>query len=107
MVRHLHEEGRGVATLVLWLDCDREGENICMEVVDCVRPKAKRSLQILRAHFSAVAKPDILRAMVRCWLVQGFVGFVYPVWSPETHMPCPDANTGEPWQGQRKRGACC
>lgn len=65
MVRHLEEEARGADVLVLWLDCDREGENICMEVVDTVQPRAKRGLRVLRAKFSAVAKPDILKAMVR------------------------------------------
>lgn len=65
MVRHLQEEARGVDVLVLWLDCDREGENICMEVVDSVTPKAKRDLRVLRAKFSAVARPDILKAMVQ------------------------------------------
>lgn len=39
--------------LMLWLDCDREGENISSEVVSVCLGSGHR-MQILRAHFSSV-----------------------------------------------------
>ncbi|KXZ51646.1 hypothetical protein GPECTOR_11g100 [Gonium pectorale] len=66
---HLQREGRGMDVLVLWLDCDREGENICFEVMDNVVPYMSRrgggggQPSVLRARFSAITAPEIRAAM--------------------------------------------
>ena len=53
----------GISYLVLWLDCDREGENICFEVIDAIKPVTKLSDDvILRAKFSAITDIDIKKA---------------------------------------------
>jgi DNA topoisomerase III len=51
--------------MVLWLDCDKEGENICFEVLDiCKKNIPKSKLQrIYRAKFSSIAEKDIRKAM--------------------------------------------
>lgn len=51
--RTLEQEARRCQWLVLWLDCDREGENIAFEVVE-VCTAVNRHLNIKRAHFSAL-----------------------------------------------------
>ncbi|KAL8272240.1 hypothetical protein Esti_003834 [Eimeria stiedai] len=47
--------------LVLWLDCDREGENIAFEVLQICQ-EANRDLQVFRAVFSAVTRHELERA---------------------------------------------
>lgn len=52
--------------LILWLDCDREGENICFEVIENVSQYLYPNFEspfILRARFSSVTPKDILDAM--------------------------------------------
>ncbi|KAL5075165.1 hypothetical protein RYX36_014149 [Vicia faba] len=56
--RTLEEEARRCQWLVLWLDCDREGENIAFEVVD-VCTAVNPHLTIKRARFSALVPSEI------------------------------------------------
>jgi len=51
--RTLQQEVRNCQWLILWLDCDREGENIAFEVIE-VCTEVNRNLNILRARFSAL-----------------------------------------------------
>ncbi|XBH57880.1 DNA topoisomerase 3-alpha [Aegilops tauschii subsp. strangulata] len=60
--RTLEEEARTCQWLVLWLDCDREGENIAYEVVD-ICAGANRNLNIWRARFSALIPREIHEAV--------------------------------------------
>ena len=48
--------------LILWLDCDREGENIAFEVIDTVS-SVNSKIDILRANFSALTYTDIIKAI--------------------------------------------
>jgi DNA topoisomerase-3 len=60
---NLRKLAREADWLILWLDCDREGEAIAFEVLDvCV--KAKRSLKIFRARFSALTRQDLMHALM-------------------------------------------
>lgn len=70
VVKHLAKEAKGIDYLVLWLDCDREGENIAFEVISCVKSAMKRTpvlygsgANVFRAKFSALTTRDVHRAM--------------------------------------------
>ena len=70
--RHLQTEARHADALILWLDCDREGENICFEVIANTEhwmtsvdklPGALKKQRIFRARFSALSQQAMKAAM--------------------------------------------
>ncbi len=62
LVRTLHAESRHADWLILWLDCDSEGEKIAFDVRD-VCLASKRNIVVKRARFSAMTRGDLLRAI--------------------------------------------
>ncbi|XP_060946009.1 DNA topoisomerase 3-alpha [Limanda limanda] len=59
--RTLEKEVRQCQALVIWTDCDREGENIGFEVIDVCKA-VKHNLQVFRAKFSEITPNSIRRA---------------------------------------------
>ena len=69
MSEHLSREAVDADALVLWLDCDREGENICFEVMAITQPVLNPldlggyEGNVFRARFSSLAPADLQNAM--------------------------------------------
>ncbi|XP_067912202.1 DNA topoisomerase 3-alpha isoform X1 [Heterodontus francisci] len=59
--RTLEREVRKCQALVLWTDCDREGENIGFEIIHVCKA-VKPNLQVLRARFSEITSRAIRQA---------------------------------------------
>ncbi|KIM69269.1 hypothetical protein SCLCIDRAFT_1177215 [Scleroderma citrinum Foug A] len=59
--RNLMTEARTANTLMIWTDCDREGENIGWEIISVCR-KARPNIVVKRARFSAIIPQQIHRA---------------------------------------------
>ncbi|XP_034055116.1 DNA topoisomerase 3-alpha isoform X2 [Gymnodraco acuticeps] len=59
--RTLEKEARQCQALVIWTDCDREGENIGFEIIDVCKA-VKPNMQVLRAKFSEITPNSIRRA---------------------------------------------
>ncbi|XP_078691459.1 DNA topoisomerase 3-alpha-like isoform X1 [Branchiostoma floridae x Branchiostoma belcheri] len=59
--RTLEREARQCQVLVIWTDCDREGENIGMEVIDVCKA-VKPNIRVYRARFSDFTPQSITAA---------------------------------------------
>ncbi|XP_074594004.1 topoisomerase 3-alpha [Brevipalpus obovatus] len=51
--RTLHREIAGCQLLIIWTDCDREGENIGFEIIEVCRER-RSNIRVLRARFSEI-----------------------------------------------------
>ncbi len=78
LLQTLEEEARRCQWLVLWLDCDREGENIAYEVVDVCHTTNPR-LNIWRAHFSALIERSGIIDPLLCALIPFLEGIPCPL----------------------------
>ncbi|XP_019872230.2 DNA topoisomerase 3-alpha [Aethina tumida] len=58
----LEREIRGCNGLIIWTDCDREGENIGFEIIK-VCSDVIPNLRIYRAKFSEITGPSVFRAL--------------------------------------------
>ena len=58
----LEREVKSAKWLIIWTDCDREGENIGFEIIDVCKAVNPR-LQIFRAKFSEITLQSIQRAI--------------------------------------------
>lgn len=67
--RNLMNEARSAHTLMIWTDCDREGENIGWEIVTVCR-KAKPNILVRRARFSAIIPQFVL--IYPCYVEPGY-----------------------------------
>lgn len=58
----LEREIRGCQKLIIWTDCDREGENIGFEIIQVCRA-VKPNVEILRARFSEITNQAVAAAV--------------------------------------------
>lgn len=58
----LEREVRRAQWLIIWTDCDREGENIGYEIIDVCKA-VKPNINVFRAKFSEITRASVDRAL--------------------------------------------
>ncbi|KAF5027231.1 hypothetical protein F66182_647 [Fusarium sp. NRRL 66182] len=61
IAQNLESQAKYAQVLVIWTDCDREGEHIGHEIVEAAR-KGKPNIRVFRARFSNVERAHVLSA---------------------------------------------
>jgi DNA topoisomerase-3 len=64
IAKNIEDQARRATALVIWTDCDREGEHIGSEIRDAAR-KGNAQIQIKRARFSNVERAYVTTCF--CW----------------------------------------
>ncbi|KAJ6446600.1 DNA topoisomerase III [Purpureocillium lavendulum] len=64
IAQNIQDQAKCCRLLVIWTDCDREGEHIGQEIVDAAK-KGNRQLQVKRAKFSNIERAHVLAAARR------------------------------------------
>ncbi|UKZ77833.1 hypothetical protein TrVFT333_005559 [Trichoderma virens FT-333] len=64
IAKNIADQAKYARLLVIWTDCDREGEHIGQEIVDAAK-KGNAGIQVKRAKFSNVERAHVLSAARR------------------------------------------
>ncbi|ODA80100.1 hypothetical protein RJ55_03058 [Drechmeria coniospora] len=64
IAQNIEEQSRYCQLLVIWTDCDREGEHIGQEIVNAAK-KGNSHIQVKRARFSNIERAHVLSAARR------------------------------------------
>lgn len=64
VVKNLEYQSKDISLVIIWTDCDREGEAIGIDIIEvCQRAAGRTAIEVLRAHFSALTRENLTDAI--------------------------------------------